>query len=754
MTPDMHAETHAFLERWFAHCPPKHFVEVRPRKCEAATQRGERPLSQRWYSSLAEAERFCLEAHAHNDHVYIGAIPRTRKGGGSNKDAGPRLWLWADIDFGTVGHKTPAHHPTRESALDALNKLPAPSILVDTGGGLHAWWAIRSHDRTDTEWEQTIIRIAYAIGGDMNVKDAARILRVPGTLNLKVEDEPRMVRLLHCSSDLFQISDFDDLEAPPAEKPIPFRPRPTSSVTGDRPFDRANDVPIVNVLSWLGVKMHREGHRVYCACPVHGGHNESQMVVGGEDYNTARCYGDCDRSWTNVDIVSAAHSIEPRAAVNELAAAFGFDGFPPERPAPVTQGPANDPSDWRQALARDAKDRLLRVPSNVTAILLHDERWAGVLGYNEMTKRPVLLQPAPWTEDCRRAPETGPLEGADVTRMRAWLQRHYNLDATKECTIDGIDIASRASSYHPVRQYLSGLRWDGVCRIDMLAADALGNTGELEAIMVRKFMISCVARAFVPGDKVDTSLVLMGPQGWRKSSFFAALGGEWFADTAIMLGNKDAYMQIHSAWIYEFAEIDSLMSNRSASDVKAFASSASDTFRAPYAPDIQTHKRSTVIVGTTNQEHFLTDDTGARRWWCVEVMKHIDTPPIRVMRDQLWAEAVSVYQAETSLGRTHVDQACPWWLTDDEASRHVELTKEMSTTLEDQWYDRIAQYTTGRSEVYARDIMDVVLSIPVERQNAAVGKRVASILRHLGWVSGKRIGDRRVWRRKNPVQNH
>lgn len=734
VTADLQAELHAFLARWFEHCPAKNLIEVRP-----LNPRNGPPLKQSWHSRVVDAERAALQCVEHGDDVYVGALPRTHRSG--KQDAcGARLWLWADIDYGTEGHAKPAIHATREDALQALNTLQIPTILVDTGGGLHAWWALRGNERTDAEWKSALRRVAHAVGGDVNVTDTARILRVPGTFNLKLQDRPRPARLLQCNADLYRIEDFDGLADSPAAEPIPFLPRPGASISGDRPFDRANDVPIADALEWLGVQMHREGSAVKCACPVHHGTNASQMVVGGGEYNTAHCFGDCGRSWTVVDVVGAALGLEPREAVNALAERFGFDGFPPERPAPqraVAQPPANDPTDWRALLSVTSKCKLRAEPSNVALILSHDERWQGVLAHNEMTKSPVLLQAAPWTPECQPGSRTGPMSDSDVTRVRIWLTRNYNLDVSSATAMEGVDIAGRGAAYHPVRQYLDGLRWDGVKRIERIAPDILGADNALAPTMMRKFFVSAVARVMQPGCKVDTSLILVGPQGWRKSSFFAAISGEWFVDSAIVLGDKDAYLQIHTAWIYEVAEIDSLMRSRDAEAVKAFASSATDTFRAPYARSAQQHPRSCVIVGTTNQDRFLTDDTGSRRWWCVQVQRPIDTVALTAQRDQLWAEAVAAYRA----GET-------WWLSPEEERQRAVESSERDTIVDDPWYDAVVDAVSTLDAVSTRDILTRWLCVPAERHTDRAAKRVASIMRHAGWRPGKAgRGKVRVWRK-------
>jgi P4 family phage/plasmid primase-like protien len=325
------AASHAFLEMWFALAQPGELVEVRPLNKKP----GAFPMSRTWFGTATEAAAYVAASCAAGDDVYIGALPRSRRAGTSDA-VGSLCWLWADVDYGTVGHAVPSHFATRDEALAAISAFsPAPSLLIDTAGGFHVWWALEAIPDAG-EWTSAMRRIAFALDGDTNAIDPPRILRIPGTYNYKTKPA-RAVVVVTADGPTTTIAAFASLPEPPVDERETEAYAPSASprqVGGDRPFDRANDVPIAEVLSWLNVKMHRESRRIYCACPVHRGHNESQCIVGGSKYNTIRCFGDCSKSFSPVDVAVSVLGVEPMAAVDQMADRFGFEGFK-QRPTPA-----------------------------------------------------------------------------------------------------------------------------------------------------------------------------------------------------------------------------------------------------------------------------------------------------------------------------------------------------------------------------------------------------------------------------------
>ena len=307
-------------------------------------------------------------------------------------------------------------------------------------------------------------------------------------------------------------------------------------------------------------------------------------------------------------------------------------------------------------------------------------------------------------------------------------------------------LASQAPKYHPIREWIETLSWDGVKRIADLPALLNAPDRPIYSRYLECFFLGAVARVMQPGCKVDTALILRGEQGVRKSSFFAALVPHepWFSDDMGGLDSKDASMAVGRAWIIEWAELESV--RRSAvGSVKAFLTRRVDRFRPPYGRELIDVPRSSVIVGTTNEEQFLQDGTGNRRYMVIPVGM-IDVDAVREMRDQLWAEAYV---------RHGYGEA--WHLTPEEEAVQNEENAELVS--EDPWKAPIERWlsrgtTMNMDGTYRTSLQEVLrgcLEIPTERQGRAQQMRVAQALNELGWRRAKMMLDgRRTWVYQSP----
>jgi hypothetical protein len=711
----MTTDVDRFLSLWFSVCPEQQLLEVRALNKSP----GKRPMPQAWVKDAKAAAEYIGRCVEHGDDVYVGALPRTRASGTTDA-VGARRWLWGDIDYGTVGHKTAPVHATREAALLAVEPFP-PTMLVDTGGGFHAWWLLFDNAPPD-EWAGAMRRLAAATGADANTLDPPRILRVPGTQNFKTTPA-RPVSIAATGDGIAggrRVYSLTTFLALPLPLPL-LPPRRQSS-----PFDSANDVPIADVLAWLGVKMHREGSRVYCACPVHGGSNDHQMAVGGES-NVATCFGDCaGKAYTGVDIAAAVHKVTPRAAVDLLAVRFGFDGFAKRTRAKQQAAPVSDSGDWKAKLSK-AKDGTTKPTlANVEMILRCAPGFAGMLRSNLMTLRYEF--------------NGVPIGDGDLTLLRIELERSMGVTVSATTAFEAVQAVAEGHAYHPVQLYLDNLTWDRTPRLAHVGREILGSEDAAMCnMMLRLWFISAVARGRSPGCKVDTALVLAGPQGYYKSSFFRVLGGQWFSDTAFDLGNKDAYLQLARAWVYECSEIDAMISHKHAGQIKSFITSQVDAFRRPYGRDVSDVPRGCVIVGTTNEQRFLVDSSGSRRFWVVPVGRAVDIARLAEWRDQLWAEASHAYR----LGER-------WWLEAEEESVRERAADDHYAV--DPWEDIISTWLDMHrelNEVTTQTLLSGVLELDASQQTNAAMQRVGRLMRRLNYtVSRKRgsnAGIRRVW---------
>ena len=333
------------------------------------------------------------------------------------------------------------------------------------------------------------------------------------------------------------------------------------------------------------------------------------------------------------------------------------------------------------------------------------------------------------------------LEDADITEIRLAIADTYKLDVSAGIMHEIIVYVARELRHHPVRDWLEEIRWDGVPRVDTLLSYYAGCADtDLHRTLSRRFLISCVARVMQPGCKVDTVLILAGPQGYGKSTFFRALtGAAWFRDSTIDLRNKDAYMSLRGAWIYEMAEL-AAMRPRDAETVKAFLSAQVDHYRPPYGRTQVEQRRQCVFVGTTNEPSFLSDPTGARRFWPATVERMPRVSEVERDRAQLWAEAVVAYKRGER-----------WWLEVNEDDALSEAHEQYQH--EDPWVPKVERWlaTNVSSGGFSiEDLLNDAIEKPADRQMRGDEMRLGGILAGLGYVRSRvRRNGRRcyVWSR-------
>jgi predicted P-loop ATPase len=227
------------------------------------------------------------------------------------------------------------------------------------------------------------------------------------------------------------------------------------------------------------------------------------------------------------------------------------------------------------------------------------------------------------------------------------LEKKYGVDNMSK-VFAATDLAILENRRHPVREYLSSLSWDGIKRADTIFIDYLGaEDSKYVRDVTGKSLLGAVARIMCPGTKHDHVLVLVGPQGCRKSSTLAKLGKKWFSDSLYTLVGKDAFEQLQGHWIIELGEM-AAMRKIELEQIKQFLSKQSDSYRSAYARRSQVHPRQCAFFGSTNDEEFLRDPSGARRFWPVTVTnegrKRADGFTDEIV-DQVWAEIVVRYNA-------------------------------------------------------------------------------------------------------------
>jgi putative DNA primase/helicase len=339
---------------------------------------------------------------------------------------------------------------------------------------------------------------------------------------------------------------------------------------------------------------------------------------------------------------------------------------------------------WRKGLQGNAAGKIKSLEHNIAQILRLHPEWVGVVAFDQFASKLVALKPPPFsaaaanTNDYPRA-----WRDVDTIATMQWLQsaRGVLIDATRSATDNSLDAVGYANAFHPVRDYLAGLKWDATQRLPTLLSRYFGaEQSDYLAAVGTAWMVSAIARIMRPGCQADYMMVLEGSQGARKSSALRELfSDEWFTDARVTL-NDEGLKKLQGKWCIELAELESFR-GKAATEIKAFITSRVDNFRASYGRRPQDYPRSCVMAGTTNEREYLVDRTGNRRFWPV-LCGTIDLAQLRHDRDQLWAEAVSRYESGEH-----------WWLDDETVARAEQRKRE----LREPWFELIGDWLKSPS---------------------------------------------------------
>lgn len=345
----------------------------------------------------------------------------------------------------------------------------------------------------------------------------------------------------------------------------------------------------------------------------------------------------------------------------------------------------------------------------------------GKLAFCEFSGRPVFLpgKIAPW--DYSPSEQPSPWTDRDSSEFAVYLQREHAINVSSLIAHEAAVTVARRQPFHPVRNYLEGLKWDGVSRLEQVMPLYFGAANnEYTRAVGRCFLISAVARIFQPGCKADGCLVLEGKQGSLKSSALRVLGGPWFTDEISDLGSKDSSIQTQGVWLIELSELDSL-SRVETGQIKAFISRSVDRYRPPYGRQTIDSPRQCVFAGTVNHDVYLRDETGGRRFWPVACTTiHIDE--LARDRNQLWAEALYLYK-----------QGTPWWL--DTTELNTVAAEEQAQRYEaDPWEGPVAEWIRSKDDIGLEELLADCLLVPRAQWTQPSKTRLVRILTSLKWV--------------------
>jgi predicted P-loop ATPase len=397
----------------------------------------------------------------------------------------------------------------------------------------------------------------------------------------------------------------------------------------------------------------------------------------------------------------------------------------PMKPPNVVAMPKQD---WRDTLIVNDKGAPRPILANAVKLLQHHPAFDCLLAFNEFISEPELQNHAPWEREAKRQ-KMRVWEGDDDLELANFAQQN-GIYIKPDVAAQAVQIASKVRKYHPVRDKLSELPWDGQARVDTLFPTYFGAHGasnEYLAEVARTLLVGAVARVFSPGCKLDTMPILEGPQGSFKSTALSILAGPtFFTDEITDIGSKDAGLQLQGKLIVEIAELDAM--HRAEIDrLKAWLSRQIDRFRPPYGRRVKEFPRQCVIVGTTNRSDYLRDETGGRRFLPVRCGR-IDIDALKRDRYQLWAEATRMYR-----------DGAKWWLTTATADAAEQQGQRYAA---DPWQPIIEDYLEMLSETSVHQLLKGPLGLEPARQDQSAQNRAARVLVRLGWrrVQVRRAG--------------
>ncbi|WP_244276476.1 virulence-associated E family protein [Methylobacterium indicum] len=654
------------------------------------------------------------------------------------------------VDADPHGDRETARHELAQRAEEVENgPLPA-TVSIDSGNGQQWFWKLKEKigALTGGQWAEDQSRTLGRLFKGDAVQNIDRIMRLPGTVNLPTPKKLAkglmggLVRVTHSSGVTYTPERLAAYCAPTGPLERKEAAAAVRAAMDDIDVDEAHSYGDFDVLpDALRARLVAVGARDSRLRGILDGTIDPPDDGSGSAWRAVLAaalarHGFSAQDYANVvcawPLGYPQHSGLDGLTLRVLSRDWGRCGAPASQDttaerwfdaeAPGAQAAQTSDTDWRKDCLRNDKGEALPVLANAMAALRSAPELADVFSYDEMQcatmiSRVVLAWGSPPGEamPMRLATDT------DISQVQEWLQKAGLPRLGKEITHQAVDYRAVERAFHPVRQHLEGLAWDGRERLSEWLSTYLGaEQTPYTAGIGAMFLIAMVARIFEPGCKADYMMVLEGPQGARKSTACAILGGEWFSDSLPdVTAGKDVSQHLPGKWLIEIAEM-SAMSKAEDAALKAFISRPVERYRPSYGRKEVIQPRQCVFVGTTNKSTYLRDETGGRRYWPVKVGR-VDTDALARDRDQLFAEAVHRYRA-----------GARWW--PDEAFEAKHIRPEQETRFEaDAWEEPVRRYLEDKDRVSVMEVARCALFIETQKVGTADQRRIASVLAQFGW---------------------
>ena len=602
----------------------------------------------------------------------------------------------------------------KEWQIDAWKdlRLPEPTLQVDTGGkSIHNYWVFAEPISVD-DWKSLQTRLLDHADADRSLKNPSRVMRLPGTFHIDGDGNPGgLTSIIHTSENYYTVRDI--------EKGLPSRKIHEKMIEAGRYSDYKSRTldEVREALDKVPPRKAGTGtYHIYRnlfwglikACEEAGSTRDQAISLMQAN----------SPSWKGL------HQIATSGGEKVTAGTFWYwakhFGWRPPAPPPKPElnitavAEALDAGDFEPT-----GEKLQKIEADQLIQLLKASKKE--FRYNIFTQQ--IEQ------------EEQVLEGIERYYLKLAQMR---LKISKEVAMDCVVEVAKQNPYDPVKAYLEHCSLtEEPTYIDRLAStylrpqDASKTEPTLYDKMLKCTLIAAVARVFEPGCKHDYACVLLGEQGARKSSFWKALGGHFFSDALRDCQSKDDLMVLHRSWIMEWAELDHITNRGRAGLIKAFLSQSTDMFRVPYGKATESFPRRGIIVGSTNSDEFLVDETGNRRFWVIPVgVTHSDPINVDMLMkevDAIWASAVHAYQNNE-----------PYALSiEDEQQVNLENSKY---TMGHPWKGPVESWLAMPQNRFKDVTVELLLSEaiakPLERQTRGDQTALGNVLKSLGYSKG------------------
>jgi predicted P-loop ATPase len=539
-----------------------------------------------------------------------------------------------------------------------------PTIVVTTSGMKgHAYWVLNNPSDDVDNFTQHQLQLINHYGSDKVVKDLPRVMRLPGFAHMK--SEPHLVTFEHVGDKYATMDEvtktLSKIDASPV---VEVKPQVKSLPSKNTPTNNGFSTMLTKSLNKM--KLAVEGER--------------NATLNIEKFTLAGLFND---RISEVDKALSEAALSVGLSESEIAATLASGNSGAERPITMM-------------VNKRSKANVMR------------ERVGEFLGDD--------LQ---WDEMKNRLRFKG--QHVSIEKLHSITEWELDIDLPFDSFKRVAAVHAQRNPYHAARSYLQSLRVPSDPEAILSALyQAIGVYTPLHRKYVRRWLISAVARAMNPGCKADCALVLQGGQGIGKTTFFASLFGEFFQTVGEHKSDVDQLLAMTRSWCCELGEIENAFSKKAVAAIKNFMSITADTFRRPYGSEPEEFNRHFVICGTTNEDKFLTDSTGNRRFWVVNLLGKLDVAAVATMRDDVWGAVLQLHQNGES-----------WWLTEAEEKLSADDTAQYEH--DSLWSETVAAYLTHHNPCTMSDIMENALKFDKCRLNDRKAQNeLTSILKKLG----------------------